>query len=151
MATAFSGRRVAVAVAILLALTVVIPPAAALGLARWRIARTRAAADSTATWIASRRASLRELASAAPVVRGPGRIPDNSEEGRSWVAGPLAITPELASGWSMDAWGRCLLLNVRAIDDARGALLISAGPNGRIDTPIDATNPRGDDIAATVR
>lgn len=151
MATTFSGRRVALAVAILLALTVVIPPAAALSLARWRIARTQSAADSSAIWIASRRASLREIAGAAPVVRGPGRIPDTSEEGRPWVASPLAVTPELASGWSTDAWGRCFLLNVRDIDDARGALLISAGPNGRIDTPFDATSPKGDDIAATVR
>lgn len=151
MAPVFSGRRVLLAVAILLVLTVVIPPSAAYSLARWRITRTQSAADSAAIMTASKKGSLRKVAGAASVMRGPGRIPDTSEVGRGWVANSIAATPELSSGWSTDAWGRCFLLNVRDIVDARGALLISAGPNGRIDTPFDAIRPEGDDIAATVR
>lgn len=151
MATTLSGKRIALAVASLLLLTVVIPPSAAYSLARWRITRTQSAADSAAILTASRKESLRELVGAPSVVRGPGRIPDSSEEGRSWFANPMAAPPELVSGWSTDAWGRCFLLKVRGNEVVRGALLISAGPNGRIDTPFNALGPQGDDIAATVR
>ncbi len=151
MAERFSGPRVALAVFVLVVLTAVIPPAAAYALAEWRVSRGQAAADEAAAALGQRKELLRRVAGELDVVCGPGRVPDASETGRDWVRNPIAAPSQFGEEWPTDPWGRCYLLNVRTLLEAGTGLLISAGPNAQIDTPLTATAPAGDDIAATVR
>lgn len=151
MAASFDGRRVAVRVVVLALLTAVIPPAAAYSLARWRVAQAAERAGAAAPVLAERRDELRDLAGRHAVVCGPGRLPRADGEAFGWVESPVAAGASFADVWPQDPWGRCYLLNVRRLLDGGGGLLISAGPNGTIDTPLSASVPSGDDIAALVR
>lgn len=151
MANPFDGRRVAAMVALLVVLTTVIPPAAAYGLARWRISRAGELAAAAAGPLAARKQDLKGAAGTQPVVCGPGRLPDATGPGSEWLQSPVAAGHTFDTDWPQDPWGRCYLLNVRAVLESGGGLLISAGPNGTIDTPLAATEPSGDDIAALVR
>jgi hypothetical protein len=50
-----------------------------------------------------------------------------------------------------DAWGRCFLLNADAWATGGPVWLLSAGPNGWIDTPPNAIALGGDDIGDRLR
>jgi hypothetical protein len=50
-----------------------------------------------------------------------------------------------------DAWGRCFLLNADALATSGPVWLLSAGPNGLIDTPPNALALGGDDIGNRLR
>ena len=151
MAKHFEGRRVAAMVALLVVLTAVIPPAAAYGLARWRITRAGELAAAAAGPLAARKQDLKDAAGTQAVVCGPGRLPDGAGQGLEWLHSPVAAGHAFDTDWPQDPWGRCYLLNVRAVLESGGGLLISAGPNGTIDTPLHAASAAGDDIAALVR
>jgi hypothetical protein len=151
MANPFAGRRVAAMVALLVVLTAVIPPAAAYGLARWRVSRAGELAAAAAGPLAARKQELKDAAGTQAVVCGPGRLPDAAGPGREWLQSPVAAGDAFGADWPQDPWGRCFLLNVRGVLESGGGLLISAGPNGTIDTPLHAASPAGDDIAALVR
>src|SRR5690349_9071600 len=144
MSTQFSGRRVAALVALLLILTAVIPPAAAYSLARWRVARAGTLAADAAPRLADRREMLRALAGDKDVVCGPGGVPSGQGPGLDWVRSPVSAHATLADVWPPDPWGRCYLLNARALFNRGAGLLISAGPNGTVDTPLDAASAAGD-------
>ena len=151
MSNPFDGRRVAAMVALLVGLTAVIPPAAAYGLARWRISRAGELAATAAGPLGARKQELKDAAGTQAVVCGPGRLPEASGAGVEWLQSPVAAGAAFDTDWPQDPWGRCYLLNVRALLESGGGLLISAGPNGTIDTPLHAASPAGDDIAALVR
>lgn len=151
MSKDFSGERVWPAVVVLVALTAVAPPAAATALASWRVARAQQTAVETAERLAVSKGALHELAGQVEVLCGQGRLPGAAMEARRWLEKPVGATGELARAWPSDPWGSCYLLNVRAMLDGRGGLLISAGPNGELETPLEAAAPSGDDIASTVR
>jgi hypothetical protein len=151
VAKASDGRRVAGLVVLLVLLTAVLPPSAAYSLARWRIARATDRAAAAAAPLGARRDALRELAGEHAVVCGPGRFPRAEGVGAPWMESPVAAGPSFDDVWPQDPWGRCYLLNVRGLIEGRGGLLISAGPNGTIDTPVTALVPSGDDIATLVR
>lgn len=151
MSTQFSGRRVASLVVALVVLTAVIPPAAAYGLARWRVSRAMTLAERAAPLLSERRGMLRDSAAGKDVLCGPGRVPAARAPGLAWIAGPVKATVAFEPVWPQDPWGRCYLLNARAVLDHGAGLLISAGPNGTIDTPLDAASPAGDDIGVVVR
>lgn len=151
MASEFEGRRVAAIVALLVVLTAVLPPAAAYTLARSRISRAQALASDAAGQLTSRKPELLAAAGTHAVVAGNGRLPHASDDGLGWLQAPVPAGRELESIWPLDPWGRAYLLNARAVLAGDGGLLISAGPNGSIDTPLDASSPAGDDIAAIVR
>ena|SRR5687768_8628601 len=151
MAGQFEGRRVTGLVLTLVVMTAVIPPAAAYALAEWRISRAERAASEAAGPLGARKADLREAAGTHHVVCGPGRLPRGEGAGAEWVDNPVSAGVTLGAIWPQDPWGRCYLLNVRGVMEAGGGLLISAGPNGTIDTPLDAASPAGDDIAVIVR
>lgn len=151
MANPFDGRRVAAMVAVLVALTAVLPPAAAYTLAQWRITRATQTASAAAVRLAARMDDLREAAGTRAVIAGSGcRLPQASGPGLAWLRAPIAAGRAFESSWPQDPWGRCYLLHVPEAG-GHGGLLISAGPNGAIDTPLDASVPAGDDIAALVR
>jgi hypothetical protein len=48
-----------------------------------------------------------------------------------------------------DPWLRALQINIGAKRDGRTVWVLSAGPNGIIETPFDnnSTSPAGDDVA----
>jgi hypothetical protein len=61
--------------------------------------------------------------------------------------------PYLSPGINPDAWGHRYVMNVASWSQRRGPLvLLSAGPNGVIETPFDAIGavPGGDDLIAVV-
>ena len=151
MAKRFEGRRVAGTIALLLMFTAVLPPAAAYGLARWRIAKALELAETAAPLLAERSDELRQLAGRQGVLCGPGRLPRAEPVAFSWIESPVSAGASFAEVWPQDPWGRCYLLDLRGVLDGRGGLLISAGPNGTIDTPASAQAPLGDDIAAFAR
>ena len=151
MSRDFAGSRVLPSVLLLLALTVVIPPAAATALANWRIARASAVIGATAASLAGRDHEFRDLARRLDVLCGPGRLPDATGEAHEWLAKPLGTTGTLATAWPRDPWGSCLLLDLRGVAAEGSGLLISAGPNGSLETRLGAAAPQGDDIATVVR
>ena len=61
--------------------------------------------------------------------------------------------PYLSPGVQPDAWGHRYILNVASWSQRKGALVVlSAGPNGIIETPFDSSGatPGGDDLLAIV-
>lgn len=56
---------------------------------------------------------------------------------------------------SADPWGNCYVVNLAAIAAGEPAIVwvLSAGPNGIIDTPfvVASGTPAGDDVGARVR
>ena len=151
MARPFSNRNVAAGVGIIVLMTAVVPPAGAHALATWRISRTTDLVNAAAAALATDKPALHDAARGADVVAGAGRLPRAAQHARGWIRSPVNARAAFAGQWPTDAWGRCYLLNMRQLSETGSALLLSAGPNGEIDTPIDATAPHGDDIAATVR
>jgi hypothetical protein len=151
VADVFSGGRVARGVVLCLLLTAVAPPAGATLLARWRVSRAASLAESTAVTLAGRMAELRDLAGEAGVVTGPGRLPRASEAGAGWVQNPVDVSATAIGTWPTDPWGRCYLVSIGPAARGGRGLVISAGPNGEIDTLLGAGAASGDDIGAAVR
>ena len=151
MARQFEGRRVAALVIGAIVLTAVIPPAAAYALAQWRITRALTLAHDAAAPLAAQQDDLRRVAGRQPIMCGPGRMPNGQGSGAAWVGAPVAAGGTFDAIWPRDPWGRCYLLNVSRVLSGEGGLLISGGPNGTIETPIDASSPSGDDIGVLVR
>lgn len=151
MSRQFSGSRTARTVILLVTLTAIVPPAGAYALARWRIARATADAVRAAADLSTRKDQIRGIAGDAGVLAGPGRLPRGAGAGDGWVQNPVSAAAAYAGAWPTDPWGRAFLLNVGEWVANGSTLLISAGPDGEIATPLSASTPAGDDIAATVR
>jgi hypothetical protein len=157
-----SGPQLAGALIAIVVATAVLPPGAAWLLNARRITQTQTRAGSAAEYL---RAHPERVAGATITVAcGPGRLPQLVPATASaraaarslashgdWILG-ATLAPELfGEGMPTDAWGRCFLLNVRAQGSAGPAWLLSAGPNGLIETPMGALALGGDDIGARVR
>jgi type II secretory pathway pseudopilin PulG len=90
---------------------------------------------------------------------GPGEIPAGQQFGTGGEARPLADAlsndtmggpawagPYIA-GLTADPWGHAYLVNVDGWVNAREhAIVVSAGPDGRVQTPPTATAAVGDDL-----
>jgi hypothetical protein len=156
------GRLVAALIAIVFA-TAVLPPAAAWTLNRSRIAQTSTRAQTAIERLRSPGDVLTGLMAHTGVVCGPGRVPDReppagNDRGRTSYPSHIAwlreaqIAPALfGAGMPTDAWGRCFLLNARGFSTGGPVWLISAGPNGLIDTPPNALALGGDDVGGRLR
>lgn len=147
-----SGRQLVISLGIIAMSTVVVPPGAAWWLNRHRVAQTREralhAADDVRLHGAARGVDHVE----ASVVCGPGRLPKAGESGPDEWVRYTAIAPQVfGAGMPTDAWGQCFLMNVGQWKGGGRVWVLSAGPNGRIDTPLGATIVQGDDIGAIVR
>jgi type II secretory pathway pseudopilin PulG len=96
---------------------------------------------------------------------GPGRIP-LEQGGNDWHQGRLSpLSGCISTGVGADPWGNHYLVNIRlgrlAGEGARGEAgskriwVLSAGPNGIIETPFEQDGGRaavgGDDVATRVR
>ena len=151
MATAFEGHRITRTVLAIVVLTAVLPTAAAKALATWRITRAGELARIGADRLASHRGDLSSSDSRLHVMCGPGRRPRAASDAEGWLHETVRAPESLQRDWPQDPWGRCYLLNTPAWFREGAGLLISAGPNGTIETPIHAAAPGGDDIGAVVR
>jgi hypothetical protein len=142
--------------AIAVTATAVAPPAAASWLHGRRVAETWAAVRQVADGLPAMAAAKQTAA----VLRGDGRHPDITEStardrGLPWDSSSHALWLQRAeqspgprvAAWPPDGWGRCLF--VRTGPD--GYLIISAGANGLLETPIDADGLSGDDIGLHLR
>jgi hypothetical protein len=153
------GQMVAALVAIVIA-TAVVPPAAAWALNKSRVAQTQERVRAAIDRLRSNPANIAKWSSSG-IVCGPGRLPDpeaSVARNRFPIAAHAAwlreakIAPELfGAGMPTDAWGRCFLLNAGDPASSGPIWLLSAGPNGLIDTPPDAAALSGDDIGGRVR
>ena len=154
------GQVIAALVAILFA-TAVLPPAAAWALNKSRVAQTQ---ERVSTALGRMRPGGNEagnFTSSSGIVCGPGRLPDSKP---SMVVDPSSVAahgawlreakmaPEMfAAGMPTDAWGRCFLLNAGDWASSGPVWLLSAGPNGLIDTAPTDGSLRGDDIGGRLR
>jgi hypothetical protein len=68
----------------------------------------------------------------------------------NWIRGWHG--PYVQAGVGPDPWGHRYAVNVKWLASAKGSdtIVISAGPNGIIETPfqVDGVRPGGDDIVA---
>jgi hypothetical protein len=120
--------------------TAVLPPAGAWWLNSRRVAIT---ADRVAALVPGFSGS-----DGGGVVCGPGRLPDTDVRGAhaihaAWITAAVSRPEAFGAGAPTDAWGRCFLASDRWV--------LSAGPNGVVDTPLDAQALGGDDIGVRVR
>lgn len=135
MRKVISGGRVVVTLAAVVLATMVVPPAGAWWLNQRRIEQTQARAVAAVGALPPR--------GHAGVVCGPGRLPDPDVVNATpvhaaWLAAAVATPDAFGPSMPTDAWGRCFLMN--------GRWLLSAGPNGSIETAFDAPTLGGDDI-----
>ncbi|MEO6223010.1 MAG: hypothetical protein ABIP90_07150 [Vicinamibacterales bacterium] len=158
-----SGAQLAAALVAILFATAGLPPAAAWTLNKTRITQTQDRARAATERLRVTGEWSTAFASNSGIVCGPGRLPDReppSGDARAavslaahgaWLRG-ARVTPDLfGPGMPTDAWGRCFLLNVDSWMSGRPVWLLSAGPNGLIDTPPDATELGGDDIGGRLQ
>jgi type II secretory pathway pseudopilin PulG len=94
---------------------------------------------------------------------GPGELPRNHPFGSELEARPLAdalLTSVMggerwsgpyATGLRPDPWGRAYLVNVDGLVDLReSAMVLSAGPDGVVETAAGSVRPGGDDLIQMV-
>ncbi len=159
----FSGAQLIAALAAILFATVVLPPAAAWALNRSRIAQTWTRARTAAERLRVNRDDTAAIGRSAGILCGPGRLPDREPAAVSlraagsppahtaWLREATIAPQAFGSGMPTDAWGRCFLLNAGAWTSGGPIWLLSAGPNGVIDTPPNALALGGDDIGNRLR
>jgi hypothetical protein len=158
-----SGAQLIAALIGIVFATAVVPPVAAWTLNRTRIAQTSARAQAAIERLRTSGDVLSGLTAHTGIVCGPGRVPDRepaTASARSGASYPshiawlraAQIEPVLfGAGMPTDAWGRCFLLNAEGFSKGDPVWLISAGPNGLIDTPPNALVLGGDDIGGRLR
>lgn len=158
-----SGAQLLAALAGILFATAVLPPAAAWTLNQNRVTQTQVRARAATERLRTSAEATAGLGPGTGIICGPGRLPDwgpatitlragvSYLSHSAWLRG-ARIAPELfGSGMPTDAWGRCFLLNAGAWPSGGPVWLVSAGPNGLIDTPPNAIALGGDDIGDRLR
>jgi len=157
-----SGAQLAVALTAIVIATAAVPPGAAWLLNSRRITQTHTRAVSAAEYLRARTpgAAWADISIAC----GPGRLPQlvpgtqsartaaSARESHSdWISSATPAPELFGAGMPTDAWGRCFLFNVGTWASGRPLWLLSAGPNGLVETPVDSETLGGDDIGARVR
>lgn len=146
-----TGRQLVLALTAIVFATAVLPPAAA-----WTLnARRITATEDRATLVAEQVRAHVDGAGAGPgVVCGPGDMPQARSATvvhDSWMLDARKEPQILGAGTSTDAWGRCFLLNLGAERAGGHVWVLSAGPNGVVETARDGRALAGDDIGAVVK
>ena len=153
-----TGTRLLAALALVGLATAVLPPGLAWLVNQRRIGR---AAEDVSELAEGLRKADRPLPSpqVVGVLSGPGRMPvTDSTAAVPWGTAPrgsltAALGPRLRV--TTDPWGNCYLVNLGASAGDRPATVwvLSAGPNGVVDTPFIAPldAPAGDDVARRIR
>ena len=145
---AISGKQLLGALGVVVLATAVLPPVAAWWLNARRIDETAARARMMASGL--------QVEGSAGVVCGPGQLPDPPVEARTsvhdaWVVTAVLNPALVGDGAPTDAWGRCFVFDADALARGATAWLLSAGPNGAIETPRGAPQLAGDDIGVVVK
>ncbi len=143
-----SGGQLAIVLVLIALATAVIPPLGAWSLNRWRVERAAADVEAIAQFLRARRAPVGPADGG--VVCGDGRLPKAAPGGEAWLRRPTSLQDAFGPSRPRDPWGRCYVANIGAPPD-EPVLLVSAGPNGLIDTPLGAGAPHGDDVGTRVR
>lgn len=151
-----SGRRLALALVAIGLLAFVFPPFAARQIQTRRVARATAQVEETAR--AAARAGMTGLLanptlSDIGVLSGPGDSPTRADD-RAWDAArhaALLSYLELIPPPGPDPWLRALQVNIGAARTGSRIVVLSAGPDGIIETPFASPGTVaavGDDILA---
>lgn len=151
-----SGAQLTAALVAIVVATAVIPPAAAWSLNAGRVSQTSRRAIAAIERLGSAATDVAGFTTSTGIVCGPGRLP-GSRAARShpahvaWLR-ELRRAPELyGAGMPTDAWGRCFLMNIGDWASGGPVWLLSAGPNGLMETPPNALVSGGDDIGGRLR
>lgn len=152
------GRVLATLIVIFLATTVA-PPTAAWAVNRHRLGRAAADVAAIAERLRVAEGGPRNGVPLGGVLLGPGRMPatDTPAANRWGMAprGSLAAAVGANVPVPIDPWGNCYISNVEAgaVGSPTTVWVLSAGPNGVVDTPFlsSAPNPAGDDVAVRIR
>ena len=147
---ALTGMHVAAVIVAVILATAVLPPAAAYRLNRSRIESAQDTAFQIAGYLQIDREAVLALATRTDVICGFGRAPKARAASDRWLQSPMAVQEIYGASRPTDPWGRCFLLNAGALREGRPVLVLSAGPNGFIDTPIEADAPAADDVGVRV-
>jgi len=150
--------RVTALVALILVLAFAVPYGAVQALHKKRLRAadedTRAIAERLKTTIAGRSS---EIPAGTEVLAGPGKRPLVTDaRWNSATSVPLArLFPALPiddAASQPDPWGNAYLVNVAALSSAGAVWVLSAGPDGIVQTPfVSQGAPLGDDRAAPLR
>jgi len=152
-----TGRRVITTLGLVLLATAVLPPAAAWGVNRSRVRLAAADVSAVGEMLRRAEAQLRDLAHDVEVLSGPGRMPFVQSPGaQRWTITPRAdLAVVVGRSPAADPWGNCYVVNLAAIAAGEPAVVwvLSAGPNGIVDTPFVSASevPAGDDVGMRVR
>ena len=154
-----SGRPVLGALAVIVLMTAVLPPAAAWTVNRHRVVRASRDVSALAARMRALGPQFRPLAADVDVLCGPGRMPVAiSVETQPWVNAPHASVAAILDDDRVpaDPWGNCYVVNPAATaNDRRGGIwILSAGPNGILETPFSALSAGalgGDDVGVKIR
>jgi hypothetical protein len=135
-----TGRQVVAAVVVIVLATAVVPPAAAWAVNRRRIAHAARDVDAIARRFHAAGGDPIPAGAPARLVCLSGKPPAGvSQDTYTWNVEP-PVAP--------DPWGNCYLLQFAMPGGVHpGVRVISAGPNGTIETPlVGAAGPGGDDV-----
>jgi hypothetical protein len=154
-----TGTRVLATVAIAVFATAVIPPFSAWVVNHRRVSRAEADINAIVDRVRNAEPALRHLEGAVDVLCGPGRLPEATADARGWITAPrgsLAAVLTEHESLPIDPWGNCYLMNLRAMTavEPSAVWVLSAGPNGIIETPFiakDPAGPAGNDVGMRIR
>ena len=153
-----TGQRVLATGGLILLATAVVPPLGAFAVNRARVRTAAAAVRTVAQALRGDEPRLLEMARCADVLCGPGRMPlARLPNAQGWVTAPRAGWGTTRAGpgaLSPDPWGNCYVVNLAAANSSSMAVrALSAGPDGIIETPFDASSdaPVGDDVRMRIR
>ncbi len=159
-----SGSQLVAAIAVVILVTAVLPPAAAWSLNEARIAQTQERARAASERLRARADELAAIGTTVGIACGPGRLPDivpamataraaaaARPSHQAWLFGATIAPGLFGGGMPTDAWGHCFLLNVGDWASDGPVWILSTGPNGLVDTPTNASAIGGDDVGARVR
>jgi hypothetical protein len=144
-----SITRLIVALAVIAVLAIAVPYAAVRSLHQHRLA----SADADLQRLAPAVRQRIDTAPAVNVLLGPGRVPRTTDS--RWHTGSTYPLPSALDGVAVtaDPWGNGFVVNVGVRDTPSAVWLLSAGPDGTLQTPFDGstTAPLGDDIGRRLR
>lgn len=157
-----SGLQLVLALLAIAMATAVLPPATAWWLNQSRIAQTQERVVAAVTRMRTRINNQGLPGTGMAVACGPGRLPDAVpaaaasradfvQTHASWLLGAVSAPEVFGDGMPTDAWGRCFLMNVGASTRGGRLWIVSAGPNGLVETALDVSSLGGDDIGAVVK
>ena len=153
-----TGRRAAALILACLFATVVGPPLFAWTVNQRRVTIAQNDASAIVALLRTNESALHRFGDTVDVLCGPGLVPRAASGAERWIAGPRAPLSALLGERNvpMDPWGNCYAINLVGIrsDASASVWVVSAGPNGIIETAFAANAPvtsLANDIALPVR